>query len=56
MTPQQLEAKLSHLMTVHITAKNPTTRLSAWEAFKNLHAQRTPETVRLMEVERGLCG
>jgi hypothetical protein len=51
-----LETRIAHAALLTASAKlTPDERRAAWEVLKALVAQRTPERVSEMEVERGLA-
>ena len=56
MTPkdQRLERSISIASMEAYAAKTPEERRTAWERMRSLIAQRSPERVREMEIQKGL--
>lgn len=52
---EQRESRLAYLSTALWHAKDGATKRAMLEEFKKLHAERSPEKVKQMEQERGLC-
>lgn len=50
----ELERDIKHEMEAMIHAKNNEDRLQHWETMKDLISMRSEETIRKMEIERGL--
>jgi hypothetical protein len=53
MTPLQLERRLLELRMLFRT-EDKVVRRWAWDEFRKLHAQRSPEVVKQMERAKGL--
>lgn len=56
MTPkdQRLERSIQIASLEAYAAQSPEERRTAWERMRRLIAQRSPERVREMEIEKGL--
>lgn len=54
MTAQDIEARITFWALQLSTSRDRKQRAEAWERLRIHHAMRSPETVRAMELARGL--